>query len=133
MTRLTPVTDLLTSIPCLSDPPRINGSGVPAEVSVVVNHVLELVCEADGIPLPTLTWLKDGRPLPQTDSIRLLRDGEVLRVASAQVGNKNVVSKWAVAFLSCLSCCSVWHKCYKFLNHIVFLEHVISYVFSFFC
>ncbi|ROL43461.1 Hemicentin-1, partial [Anabarilius grahami] len=69
------------------DPPRINGSGVPAEVSVVVNHVLELVCEADGIPLPTLTWLKDGRPLPQTDSIRLLRDGEVLRVASAQVEN----------------------------------------------
>ncbi|RXN06313.1 hemicentin-1 [Labeo rohita] len=69
------------------DPPRINGSGVPAEVSVVVNHVLELVCEADGIPLPTLTWLKDGRPLLQTDSIRLLRDGEVLRVASAQVEN----------------------------------------------
>uniref|UniRef100_A0A8C1I856 Hemicentin 1 n=1 Tax=Cyprinus carpio TaxID=7962 RepID=A0A8C1I856_CYPCA len=62
------------------DPPQINGSGVPAEVSVVVNHILELVCKADGIPLPTLTWLKDGRPLPQTDSIRLLRDGEVLRV-----------------------------------------------------
>lgn len=62
---------------------------MPTEVSVVVNHVLELVCEADGIPLPSLTWLKDGRPLPQTDSIRLLRDGEVLRVASAQVGTKN--------------------------------------------
>uniref|UniRef100_A0A8C1GCZ4 Hemicentin-1 n=1 Tax=Cyprinus carpio TaxID=7962 RepID=A0A8C1GCZ4_CYPCA len=69
------------------DPPQINGSGVPAEVSVVVNHILELVCKADGIPLPTLTWLKDGRPLPQTDSIRLLRDGEVLRVASAQMEN----------------------------------------------
>ncbi|KTF76822.1 hypothetical protein cypCar_00021533 [Cyprinus carpio] len=69
------------------DPPQINSSGVPAEVSVVVNHILELVCKADGIPLPTLTWLKDGRPLPQTDSIRLLRDGEVLRVASAQMEN----------------------------------------------
>lgn len=69
----------------LSDPPRINGSGAPTEVSVVVNHILELVCEAEGIPVPTLTWLKDGRPLPLTDSIRLLRDGEVLRIASAQV------------------------------------------------
>ncbi|XP_051581270.1 hemicentin-1-like isoform X1 [Myxocyprinus asiaticus] len=69
------------------DPPRINGSGVPTEVSVVVNHILSLVCDAKGIPVPTLTWLKDGRPLPQTDSIRLLRDGEVLRVASAQVEN----------------------------------------------
>ncbi|KAM3875993.1 hemicentin-1 [Diretmus argenteus] len=67
------------------DPPRINGSGVPAEVSVVVNHVLELLCEASGIPPPSLTWLKDGRPLPQTDSLRLLRGGEGLRVASAQV------------------------------------------------
>ncbi|XP_071373120.1 hemicentin-1, partial [Centroberyx affinis] len=67
------------------DPPSISGSGVSAEVSVVVNHVLELQCEASGIPTPSLTWLKDGRPLPQTDSLRLLRGGEVLRVASAQV------------------------------------------------
>ncbi|XP_053178575.1 hemicentin-1 [Scomber japonicus] len=67
------------------DPPRIKGSGVPAEVSVVVNNVLELQCEASGIPTPSLTWLKDGRPLPQTDSLRLLRGGEVLRVASAQL------------------------------------------------
>ncbi|XP_038571299.1 hemicentin-1 isoform X3 [Micropterus salmoides] len=67
------------------DPPRIKGSGVPAEVSVVVNNVLELKCEATGIPTPSLTWLKDGRPLPQTDSLRLLRGGEVLRAASAQL------------------------------------------------
>ncbi|XP_051803642.1 hemicentin-1 [Acanthochromis polyacanthus] len=67
------------------DPPRIEGSGVPAEVSVVVNNVLELRCEATGIPTPSLTWLKDGRPLPQTDSLRLLRGGELLRVASAQL------------------------------------------------
>ncbi|XP_029988074.1 hemicentin-1 [Sphaeramia orbicularis] len=67
------------------DPPQIKGSGVPAEVSVVVNNVLELLCEASGIPTPSLTWLKDGRPLPQTDSLRLLRGGEVLRVASAQL------------------------------------------------
>ncbi|XP_032380766.1 hemicentin-1 isoform X2 [Etheostoma spectabile] len=67
------------------NPPLIKGSSVPAEVSVVVNNVLELHCEASGIPTPSLTWLKDGRPLPQTDSLLLLRGGEVLRVASAQL------------------------------------------------
>ena len=55
------------------------------EVEVVVDHVLELECEAWGVPAPSLTWLKDGRPLPQTDSVHLLRGGEGLRVASAQV------------------------------------------------
>lgn len=74
---------------CLTDPPRIKGSGVAAEVPVVVNNVLELRCEASGIPPPSLTWLKDGRPLPQTDSLRLLRGGEVLRVASAQVRDRH--------------------------------------------
>ncbi|XP_063057327.1 hemicentin-1 isoform X2 [Engraulis encrasicolus] len=69
-------------------PPQIRGGGVggaPTEVSVVVSRVLELECEADGVPPPTITWMKDGRPLPVTDGVRLLRGGEVLRVASAQV------------------------------------------------
>nr|XP_054608122.1 hemicentin-1 isoform X2 [Nothobranchius furzeri] len=67
------------------DPPHIKSSGSPEEVSVVVNNVLELRCETTGIPGPTLTWLKDGHPLPQTDGLRLLRGGEVLRVTSAQL------------------------------------------------
>ncbi|XP_061739556.1 hemicentin-1 [Nerophis ophidion] len=67
------------------DPPQIKASGVPAEVFVVVNNVLELQCEASGVPLPSLTWLKNGRPLPQTDHLRLLQGGEVLRVTSAQL------------------------------------------------
>uniref|UniRef100_A0A3Q3K3Y4 Hemicentin 1 n=1 Tax=Monopterus albus TaxID=43700 RepID=A0A3Q3K3Y4_MONAL len=67
------------------DPPRIKDSDIPAEVSVVVNNVLELQCEASGIPTPSLTWLKDGRPLPQTDTSRLRKGGEVFRMASAQV------------------------------------------------
>uniref|UniRef100_A0A4W3JWV4 Hemicentin 1 n=1 Tax=Callorhinchus milii TaxID=7868 RepID=A0A4W3JWV4_CALMI len=67
------------------DPPRINGSDLPEETSVVVNNPLELLCIATGIPAPVLTWMKDGRPLPQTETIRVLRGGEVLRVANAQV------------------------------------------------
>ncbi|XP_026178915.1 hemicentin-1 [Mastacembelus armatus] len=79
------------------DPPRIKGSGVPAEVSVVVNKVLELQCEASGIPTPSLTWLKDGRPLPQTERVRLLREGEVLHVVSAQLEDTGRYSCLAIS------------------------------------
>ncbi|XP_023195302.1 hemicentin-1 [Xiphophorus maculatus] len=67
------------------DPPRIRSSDQPVEVSVVVNNVLELLCEATGIPIPTLTWLKDERPLPQTENLHLLRGGEILHVTAAQL------------------------------------------------
>ncbi|KAL4635075.1 hemicentin-1 [Arapaima gigas] len=67
------------------DPPRINGSGTPTEVSVVVNSVLELLCVATGIPSPSLTWMKDGRPLPQANAIHVLKGGEVVRMPLAQV------------------------------------------------
>uniref|UniRef100_A0A670IF80 Hemicentin 1 n=1 Tax=Podarcis muralis TaxID=64176 RepID=A0A670IF80_PODMU len=67
------------------EPPQINGSGHPEEISIVVNKPLELFCISDGIPIPKITWMKDGRPVPQTDDIRILRGGEVLRISSAQV------------------------------------------------
>ncbi|XP_053737549.1 hemicentin-1 isoform X1 [Synchiropus splendidus] len=67
------------------EPPNIKDSEAPDEVSVLFNDILEMRCEASGIPAPSLTWLKDGRPLPQTDSVQLLGGGEVLRVASAQL------------------------------------------------
>lgn len=73
-----------------TDPPRINGSDVVTEVSVIVNNDLELQCEASGVPAPSLTWLKDGRPL--ADGLRVLQGGEVLRVASAQVSVQRMMA-----------------------------------------
>ncbi|XP_053098888.1 hemicentin-1 isoform X3 [Hemicordylus capensis] len=67
------------------EPPHINGSDYPEEISIVVNNALELFCVSDGIPAPQITWMKDGRPLPQTDDIRVLRGGEILWISSAQV------------------------------------------------
>lgn len=64
-------------------PPHINGSDQPEELSVVVNNPLELLCISSGIPVPKISWMKDGRPLLQNDNVHILRD--VLRIASAQV------------------------------------------------
>ncbi|XP_005375138.1 PREDICTED: hemicentin-1 isoform X1 [Chinchilla lanigera] len=67
------------------EPPHINGSEETAEISVIVNNPLELTCMASGIPAPKITWMKDGRPLPQTDQVQSLRGNVVLRISSAQV------------------------------------------------
>lgn len=32
-------------------------------MTVVVNEPARLECEATGVPLPSLTWLKDGSPV----------------------------------------------------------------------
>ncbi|XP_012591877.2 hemicentin-1 [Microcebus murinus] len=67
------------------EPPHINGSEEPGEISVIVNNPLELTCIASGIPAPKITWMKDGRPLPQTDQVQTLAGGEILQISSAQV------------------------------------------------
>ncbi|XP_026645393.1 hemicentin-1 [Microtus ochrogaster] len=67
------------------EPPHINGSEGPGEVSVIVNDPLELTCMASGIPAPKISWMKDGRPFVQTDQVQILEGGAILRVSSAQV------------------------------------------------
>nr|XP_044998229.1 hemicentin-1 isoform X3 [Jaculus jaculus] len=67
------------------EPPHINGSEDPGEISVIVNSPLELSCIASGVPVPKITWMKDGRPLLQTDQVQTIEGGMVLRVSSAQV------------------------------------------------
>ncbi|XP_010190234.1 PREDICTED: hemicentin-1-like, partial [Mesitornis unicolor] len=65
------------------EPPHINGSDQPEELSVIVDNPLELLCISSGIPVPKISWMKDGRPLLQNDNVHILRD--VLRITSAQV------------------------------------------------
>ncbi|KAG9354592.1 hypothetical protein JZ751_001305, partial [Albula glossodonta] len=65
------------------EPPKISGSGSPEEVSVAINSPLELECAAEGFPPPTLSWLKDGRPLHRQAEV--LRDGGLLRISKVQV------------------------------------------------
>lgn len=55
---------------------------------MIVNNPLELTCIASGIPPPKISWMKDGRPLPQTDQVQTLGGGEVLRISSSQVSSK---------------------------------------------
>ena len=44
----------------------------PENVSVVVKNPVALSCETSGIPLPAVSWLKDGQPVKATSSVRIL-------------------------------------------------------------
>ncbi len=45
---------------------------MPENVSVVVKNPVALSCEASGIPLPAISWLKDGRPIKASSSVHIL-------------------------------------------------------------
>ncbi|KAM6944598.1 hemicentin-1 [Lycodopsis pacificus] len=65
------------------EPPKISSSSSPEELTIAVNSPLELECSAVGAPPPTLSWLKDGRPLEGTDIVQ--QDGHFVRILKVQV------------------------------------------------
>ncbi|MEE6496324.1 hypothetical protein FKM82_002300 [Ascaphus truei] len=67
-------------------PPSI--SGASDTVTVIVNNLVRLECEATGFPAPSLTWLKDGSPVSSlSDGIQILSGGRVLALTNAQIGD----------------------------------------------
>ncbi|XP_059193550.1 hemicentin-1 [Centropristis striata] len=65
------------------EPPKITSSSSPEELTIAVNSALELECSAVGAPPPTLSWLKDGRPLEGSDIVQ--QDGHFVRISKVQV------------------------------------------------
>ncbi|XP_049688139.1 hemicentin-2 [Accipiter gentilis] len=45
------------------EPPRVEAASHPTEMSIAVGTPLELACVVTGVPVPTVTWEKDGRLL----------------------------------------------------------------------
>ncbi|XP_040264776.1 hemicentin-1 isoform X1 [Bufo bufo] len=74
------------------EPPHINGSENTEELSVVVNHQLDLHCHTMGFPPPVITWLKDGQILSQTETVHFMNAGQILRITSAQEEHNGLYS-----------------------------------------
>ncbi|KAK7889294.1 hypothetical protein WMY93_024854 [Mugilogobius chulae] len=67
-------------------PPTILGEvQFPDNITVVVKNPVALSCEGHGIPLPDITWLKDGQPITTTSSVRILSGGRSLRLMHTAV------------------------------------------------
>lgn len=58
---------------CAAVPPSIVGVN-EENATVVVNNFVSLGCEATGFPPPTLSWLKDRKPV-QANSNALIMPG----------------------------------------------------------
>nr|XP_057926871.1 hemicentin-1 [Doryrhamphus excisus] len=66
------------------EPPKIaRSNSAPEDLTIAVNSPLELECLAEGVPPPTLSWLKDGRPLEGNDIIQ--ENGQILSISRIQV------------------------------------------------
>lgn len=69
-------------------PPTIaGGDDGPTERKVVLRKPLILECEAEGHPPPSLTWLKDGVPVRDGESVRVLEQGGKIEILSATVSD----------------------------------------------
>uniref|UniRef100_A0A3Q3RXH6 Ig-like domain-containing protein n=1 Tax=Mastacembelus armatus TaxID=205130 RepID=A0A3Q3RXH6_9TELE len=69
-------------------PPTIaGGDDGPTERKVVLSKPLILECEAGGHPPPSLTWLKDGVPVRDGESVRVLDQGKKIEILSATVSD----------------------------------------------
>ncbi|VBB33721.1 unnamed protein product, partial [Acanthocheilonema viteae] len=66
-------------------PPTIIGKG--GVHKVIENNSLVLSCEVEGEPYPTITWIKDGKPLAFT-SVQTLSEGQQLKIARTSVEHR---------------------------------------------
>ena len=56
--------------------------GEEVNATVMLGRSVELRCQSDAIPPPTLSWRKDGRPLFRKPGLTVSEDGSVLKVRS---------------------------------------------------
>uniref|UniRef100_A0A2K5KA06 Hemicentin-2 n=1 Tax=Colobus angolensis palliatus TaxID=336983 RepID=A0A2K5KA06_COLAP len=71
-------------------PPTIWGSNETGEVAVMEGHLVQLLCEARGVPTPNITWLKDGALLPPSTEVVYTRGGRQLQLGRAQSSDAGV-------------------------------------------
>lgn len=57
-------------------PPRVSVDY--DEVPVILGETLVLQCAAVGVPMPTITWVKDDKPLRSNDRVNITDDGALI-------------------------------------------------------
>ncbi|KAK1155520.1 hemicentin-1-like [Acipenser oxyrinchus oxyrinchus] len=65
-------------------PPSIRGDGERTEVSVVQGNPTVLSCEAEGMPAPSITWLKEGWPIVSSARVSYGDGGRALLLGAVR-------------------------------------------------
>lgn len=54
---------------------------------MLLNNLINLECEAKGIPVPTITWYKDGQRVISSPQAQYVDRGQFLQIPQAQVSD----------------------------------------------
>ena len=103
-------------------PPHINDSRSVDESAVVIGSSTELHCDADGVPRPTVRWIRDGRRITFVDhpNLRVEDSGRTLRVHSMQLVD--------IGAYTCLASNAAGNASKQFLLNILGLLHAHTHV-----
>lgn len=78
---------LVSALKSFAVPPSIKGGNVTTEISALINSVIKLECETRGLPLPAVTWYKDGQPIISSSQALYIDKGQFLHIPRAQVSD----------------------------------------------
>ncbi|KAF3823358.1 hypothetical protein GH733_010794, partial [Mirounga leonina] len=68
-------------------PPTIKGGNVTTKVTALINSIIKLECETRGLPMPAITWYKDGQPVISSSQALYINKGQFLHIPRAQVSD----------------------------------------------
>lgn len=74
-------------VPFFSVPPSLDGAGSTEEVTVVRGNTASFICIADGMPRPTITWLRNGAAMPKDAHLSILNQNSTLHISHARVNH----------------------------------------------
>lgn len=68
-------------------PPSIKGGNITSEVTALLDTVVTLECEARGVPLPTITWYRNGEAILSNRQAQYVERGHYLKIPRAQASD----------------------------------------------
>ncbi len=67
--------------------PSIKGGNMTSEVTVLLGNLMTLECEVRGVPLPAITWYKNGVVILSSRQAQYVDRGQFLKISRAQVSD----------------------------------------------
>ena len=68
-------------------PPSIKGGNITTEATALLDTTVTLECEARGVPLPSITWYRNGEAILSNRQVQYVERGHYLKFPRAQASD----------------------------------------------